>query len=114
MNVAKRVAVVTGGSRGIGRGITLALADLGFALVGQLSHRRAGGCGGLPRSRGARIAAAPIAIRADVADLEQGRRLVDETMRCARPLDFWVNNAGVAPLSAARIFWKPPPRAGTA
>ncbi len=46
-----RVAVVTGGGRGIGRGITLALADLGFALVVNYRSDQPGRDDGLPRSR---------------------------------------------------------------
>jgi 3-oxoacyl-[acyl-carrier protein] reductase len=92
-----RVAVVTGGSRGIGRGVVLALAELGYSLV--VNYRsdrqsaevvsREAGQSGSPRTR---------IIQADVADLDQGRRLLDETLEAFARIDLWVNNAGIAPL----------------
>jgi NAD(P)-dependent dehydrogenase (short-subunit alcohol dehydrogenase family) len=53
--------------------------------------------------RDAEAAGAPraLAVRADVADLAEGRRLIDETLREFGRIDLWVNNAGVAP--AARV-----------
>jgi NAD(P)-dependent dehydrogenase (short-subunit alcohol dehydrogenase family) len=91
-----RVAVVTGGGRGIGRGITLALAGLGFEVV--VNYRsdqeaaeascRAAEAGGSPRAS---------AIRADIAELDQGRKLLDETITRHNRVDLWVNNAGIAP-----------------
>jgi 3-oxoacyl-[acyl-carrier protein] reductase len=103
VEVARRVAVVTGGSRGIGRGITLALADLGFALTVNYrsDHRAAAAVCDEALERGA---ARAVAIGADVADPEQGRRLVDETIRVHGSLDFWVNNAGVAPDKRADLL----------
>jgi NAD(P)-dependent dehydrogenase (short-subunit alcohol dehydrogenase family) len=38
-----------------------------------------------------------IAIPADIADLEQGQRLVNETLEAFGRVDLWINNAGVAP-----------------
>ena len=45
MAVDTRVAVVTGGGRGIGRGITFSLAELGFALV--VNYRSGSGSRGI-------------------------------------------------------------------
>jgi NAD(P)-dependent dehydrogenase (short-subunit alcohol dehydrogenase family) len=36
-------------------------------------------------------------MRADVSDLADGRRLLDEAMALAGRIDLWVNNAGIAP-----------------
>jgi 3-oxoacyl-[acyl-carrier protein] reductase len=96
--VGTRVAVVTGGGRGIGRGITIALADRGFALViNYLNDAEAAieAC----REAEERGSKSAIAIRADVADVEQGPRLLDETIKAHGRVDLWVNNAGVAPLN---------------
>ncbi len=90
------VAVVTGGGRGIGRGIALELAGLGATVVvNYRSDERAADetC----RQAIQRGAAAAVAIRADVADLDEGRRLVAESLAVAGRIDLWVNNAGVAP-----------------
>ena len=75
---------MTGGGRGIGRGITMALADRGFALVinYRTDEQAATARAAKLSSVGRRSA---IAIRADVADLEQGRRLLDETIRSSWP-----------------------------
>jgi 3-oxoacyl-[acyl-carrier protein] reductase len=98
MRIETRVAVVTGGGRGIGRGITLALAGLGYELV---VNFRADHEAAESSCRAAEAAGSPRAtsIRADLADLEQGRRLLDETIRRHGRVDLWINNAGVAPES---------------
>jgi 3-oxoacyl-[acyl-carrier protein] reductase len=97
MEDASRVAVVTGGSRGIGRGITLALAEHGFNLV--VNYRTSGEeAASACREAEARGAPRAVAICADVADLDQGRRLLAESLLAFGRIDFWVNNAGVAPL----------------
>jgi NAD(P)-dependent dehydrogenase (short-subunit alcohol dehydrogenase family) len=93
---ASRVAVVTGGSRGIGRGIVGELAALGLSVV--VNYRSdAGAAESACREATARGAPRALAVRADVAEPDQGRRLLDETLLALGRVDVWVNNAGVAP-----------------
>jgi NAD(P)-dependent dehydrogenase (short-subunit alcohol dehydrogenase family) len=96
MDETTRVAVVTGGSRGIGRGIVLALAELGHTVV--VNYRSDAGAAE-ETCREARRRGAPAAhpIRFDVSDLTDGRRLVEEAVSFAGRIDLWVNNAGIAP-----------------
>ena len=91
-----RVAVVTGGSRGIGRGIVGELAALGMAVV--VNYRSdAGSAGSACREAERRGAARALAVQADVGDLAGMRALLDRTLAEFGRLDIWVNNAGVAP-----------------
>ena len=79
-----RTALVTGGSRGIGRAIAAELANAGATVV---IGYRAGG-------EEAEAAAGEIgcrAVQADVSDPEEAKRLVEE----AGDVDVLVNNAGV-------------------
>jgi NAD(P)-dependent dehydrogenase (short-subunit alcohol dehydrogenase family) len=91
-----QVAVVTGGGRGIGRGIISELAAIGFSVV--INYRSdansAHDCCLEAEARGAPRA---LAIQADVADLQQGRTLLQKSLDHFGRLDLWVNNAGVAP-----------------
>jgi NAD(P)-dependent dehydrogenase (short-subunit alcohol dehydrogenase family) len=91
-----RVAVVTGGGRGIGRGIVAELAGLGLSVVVNYRSDEAA-AGATVREAEGRGAPRALAIRADVADLAQGRRLLDEVLGTFGRVDVWVNNAGVAP-----------------
>ncbi|MHB1556919.1 MAG: 3-ketoacyl-ACP reductase [Isosphaeraceae bacterium] len=103
MAAERAVAVVTGGGRGIGRGIALAVAGLGHTVVvNYRSDKRAADetC----RQARERGAAAAVAIQADVADLDEGRRLVAESVAVAGRIDLWVNNAGVAPETRADLL----------
>ena len=89
-----RVAVVTGGSRGIGAAIARRLAREGVLVIVGYSRN----------SQAARQVVAEIegaggeaeAIQADVADLEQVQRLFAATVQGFGRLDILVNNAGVA------------------
>jgi 3-oxoacyl-[acyl-carrier protein] reductase len=79
-----RTALVTGGSRGIGRAIVLELAAAGASVV--IGYRSGSDeAEEVARETGGR------AVQADVADAEDARRLVEE----AGELDVLVNNAGV-------------------
>jgi gluconate 5-dehydrogenase len=88
-----RVAIVTGGSIGLGRQMADALADMGAALV--LCARRKERCeeaaGELSR-RGTRV----LARECDVADPAQVAALVEATMGEFGRIDVLVNNAGTA------------------
>ncbi len=96
MSLLDRVAVVTGGSRGIGRAIVGELAALGFSVV--VNYRSdAEAAESSCREAAARGAPAQLAIQADVASLEQGESLLRQTLDHFGRVDFWVNNAGMAP-----------------
>jgi len=79
-----KTALVTGGSRGIGRAIALELAAAGAQVT--LSYRS----GQEEADEVAREAGA-VAVQADVSDPDAARRLVDQ----AGELDILVNNAGL-------------------
>ncbi len=96
MATTDRVAVVTGGGRGIGRGIVAELAAIGLSVV---VNYRSDPDSAEATCREAERRGSPraLAIQADVSDLDQGRRLLDEALTAFGRVDVWVNNAGVAP-----------------
>ena len=79
-----KTALVTGGSRGIGRAIALELARGGAAVVIGY-HSGADEAVAVAKEAGGR------SVQADVSDPEQAKRLVEE----AGDLDILVNNAGL-------------------
>jgi len=89
-----RVALVTGGSKGIGRAIALALAEDGadIALAARGEEALAAAAKEI-EALGRR--ALPVAT--DVAEPEQVQALVDRTIGELGGLDILVNNAGAAP-----------------
>jgi len=93
MEDGTRVALVTGGSRGIGRAAALRLAEEGMRVAVNYRDNReaAEECLRLLRERGAEC----LAFQADVGVAEEAERLVDEVQEAWGRLDVLVNNAGI-------------------
>jgi NAD(P)-dependent dehydrogenase (short-subunit alcohol dehydrogenase family) len=86
------VALVTGGSRGIGRGVCLELTRHGYAVaVNYAGNEEAA------RETVALLGAGAdaVAVRADVGDAAQRERLVDDVLARWGRIDALVNNAGI-------------------
>src|SRR5580692_3827911 len=96
-----RVAIVTGGGRGIGREYCLMLAAEGAkVVVNDLGGSRdgAGADQGPGHDLGGEIKAAggeAVANGADVSDWEQSKGMIDQAVQAFGKLDVLINNAGI-------------------
>jgi len=93
--MSARVALVTGGARGIGFGCASALAREGWDLCicGMREEGQAGSALDDLRAAGADV----LYVRADVGDDEAAERLTSAVIQRFGRLDLLVNNAGTAP-----------------
>ncbi len=86
-----QVAMVTGAARGLGRAISLALADAGaHVALGLLDVNRDNGLASEIEALGRRA----LCLQMDVTQLAQIRRAVDDTLAEFGRIDILVNNAG--------------------
>jgi NAD(P)-dependent dehydrogenase (short-subunit alcohol dehydrogenase family) len=92
MDSKQRIAVVTGGNRGIGLEICRQLAQLGYQVV-LTSRDEVQGLGAQQRlmAEGAEVGYHPL----DVTDAESVHRLAEVLQQAYRRVDVLVNNAGV-------------------
>ncbi|NLN27355.1 MAG: 3-ketoacyl-ACP reductase [Firmicutes bacterium] len=97
-----RVAVVTGGSRGIGRGIALGLAGAGFDVV--VNYNRSSQAAEEVAAKVRELGRKALAIQADVSVRADRERFVDAVLEQFGHIDVLVNNAGVAPEVRADIL----------
>ncbi|MEU5564353.1 SDR family oxidoreductase [Micromonospora musae] len=96
MSKAQRVAIVTGGSRGIGRQVVLELAEEGYALVVNYAGNKADADETMAAL--AATGAKAIAFQADVADENAVNAMFDAAEREFGGVDVVVNMAGIMPV----------------
>lgn len=93
LGLTGRVAIVTGGSRGIGKAVVELLASCGAHVVVNYSRDEdaAAAAVNLAHSHGVKA----IAVRANVARIDEAERLVQETVEHFGRVDFLICNAGI-------------------
>ncbi|QXM05889.1 3-oxoacyl-[acyl-carrier-protein] reductase [Crassaminicella indica] len=93
MNLAGKVAVVTGGSRGIGKAIALKLASLGANIVVNYTSNAAKAEEVVKEIKD--MGKFAIALKADVSNAEEVQSFIKEVEEKFDTIDILVNNAGV-------------------
>ena len=97
-DLTSQVALVTGAARGLGRAISLALAQAGADVaLGLRDINVAGDVGDEIRAMGRRI----LPLQMDVREMQQIRAAINAAVAYFGRLDILVNNAGVAPENPA-------------
>ncbi len=93
MRLKGRVAVVTGGSRGIGRAIALALAEEGAAVA--INYQRNKAAVEVVAQAIEKMGRAAEVCQADISNPEQVLRMRDAILQRFDRVDILVNNAGI-------------------
>jgi 3-oxoacyl-[acyl-carrier protein] reductase len=89
-----RIALVTGGSRGIGAAIAIALAETGVAVAVNYRERAAEADAVVAKIKD--IGGRAVAVAADVSEAPAVAKMVDHVLSALGPIDILVNNAGMA------------------
>ncbi|WP_116996929.1 SDR family NAD(P)-dependent oxidoreductase [Desertimonas flava] len=96
IDLAGKVALVTGGSRGLGREMVLALAGAGADVV--ISSRKLDACEELAAIVEDKTGRRALAIAAHMGRWDDVDRLAAESLAAFGHVDVLINNAGMAPL----------------
>jgi NAD(P)-dependent dehydrogenase (short-subunit alcohol dehydrogenase family) len=91
-----RVALVTGGSRGLGREMVLAFAERGARVV--VASRKLDACRAVAEEVERRFGVEALPVAVNVSDWAQCDRLVESAYDRFGRVDVLVNNAGLSPL----------------
>ena len=94
MSIKDRVALVTGGGRGVGKGISLSLAAAGASVA--VNYRRDEESAAETVREIEALGGKAIAFYASVDDYEQNAQMVADIERDLGPVSILVNNAGIA------------------
>jgi NAD(P)-dependent dehydrogenase (short-subunit alcohol dehydrogenase family) len=97
-----KTALITGGSRGIGRAICVELAQSGFDIA--FSYASNESAASETREKIESLGRRAVAIKSNIADAGDRRKLLEETIAALGQIDLLVNNAGVAPTVRADIL----------
>jgi 3-oxoacyl-[acyl-carrier protein] reductase len=93
MTLEQQVAIVTGGSRGIGQAICLALARQGATVIA--AARSTERTEAWVRAAGAEIGARVHPVAVDITSRDAVNQLIEQTAEQHNRLDILVNNAGI-------------------
>lgn len=91
MKSTEKAAIVTGSSRGIGRAIALAFAKEGANVV--VNYIRRQDCAEEVASKITEMGRKAVAVRADVSNIKDVRRMVETALQEFGKIDILVNNA---------------------
>jgi 3-oxoacyl-[acyl-carrier protein] reductase len=93
LQLAGRVALITGGSRGIGRAVAMRLAELGANLV--INYVRDADAAESVANAAQGLGVKAVALQADVSSVEEAEKLVGRSVEKFGRLDLLVCNAGI-------------------
>jgi len=88
-----RVALVTGGSRGIGKAVVALLASCGAHVAVNYVRDESAATATVEMARAHGVKA--LAVQADVSRLEEAERLIEQTIESFEKIDFLICNAGI-------------------
>jgi NAD(P)-dependent dehydrogenase (short-subunit alcohol dehydrogenase family) len=94
--LAEKVAIVTGGSRGLGRAISIAYARHGATVV--IASRKEGACVELAQEITRETGRTALGLRCHVGVWQECDELADAVYERLGRVDILVNNAGLSPL----------------
>jgi len=107
MNLKGKVAIVTGASRGIGKGIAIELAKAGACVVINYKSNDEAAEKTLQEIR--ELGAYALKIKGDVSDYEFSKQLIKTTVEKLGKIDILINNAGISKvglfMDASPVEW---------
>ena len=95
-----RIALVTGGSRGIGEAIVIRLAEEGADVAINFTSDRSRAIAEEVKAKVEALGQRAIVVQADVGNSTQVKAMFDQVESELGPVDILVNNAGIAPFES--------------
>lgn len=100
MKLENKVALITGGSRGLGKAIAIKLASMGSDIVINYACSEENAELGLKEAEETKkeveeLGRKALVIRADISKFDEAKRLVDEAVEKFGNINILVNNAGI-------------------